>query len=381
MSSVTGGIFFRHVLREIAFAFVAVALVLLVLLVTNQLAFVLGRAADGQIPSSLVVELLWLSVSENSVTILPIALLLGVIVALGRLYHDSEMAAAQACGVGPRTLYAAAGAVTLVTAGVCAWIAFSAAPDAARRTYQIRSEAMRTAATRGLAPGQFRSLGSGTVLYFRDMDEDGTLRDVFFQRRLLRGDQPDAGRIEVVLAASARYSLSADGNLYIVVLQDGQRYEGTPGQGEWRTMKFRQQTVPIRTPDGGSGGLDRVDVKDTAELRASGDPRARAEYHWRIATVIISLVVGLLAVPIARLRPRRGRYTRVLWGVLLYAIYAYLLIVGRTIIEQDRAPHWLGLWWVHAVVAVLGIGIVKLPALTDWVNRRRAQRQLRLQPA
>ena len=372
MSAVVGGIFFRHVLREIAAAFVVVALVLLVLLVTNQLAFVLSRAADGQIPSSVVLELVWLSVSENSVTILPIALLLGVIVALGRLYHDSEMAAAQACGVGPATLYASAGVVTLFTAGICAWIAFSAGPDAARRTYEIRGEAMRTAATRGLAPGQFRSLGSGTVLYFRQQDDDGTLHDVFFQRRIRSPGQPDTGRIEVVLAASARYSLSADGNLYTVELQDGQRHEGIPGQGAWRTMKFRRQTVPVRTPEAGVGGLERVDVKSNSELLASPDPRARAEYHWRIATVAISLVVGMLAVPIARLRPRRGRYTRVVWGILLYAIYANLLIAGRTFIEQDSVPKWLGLWWVHGLVAVLGIIIVKLPSFGDWLNRRRA---------
>jgi lipopolysaccharide export system permease protein len=79
----------------------------------------------------------------------------------------------------------------------------------------------------------------------------------------------------------------------------------------------------------------------------------------------------MLAVPIARLRPRRGRYTRVVWGILLYAIYANLLIAGRTFIEQDSVPAWLGLWWVHGLVAVLGIIIVKLPSFGDWLNRRR----------
>ena len=112
-----GGIFFRHVLREIALATVAVAVVLLVLLLTNQLAFVLGRAADGQIPSQLVFELLGLSLRTNAVVILPISVLLGLILGLGRLYHDSEMAAAQACGIGTRTLYVAAGLVTLLAAG------------------------------------------------------------------------------------------------------------------------------------------------------------------------------------------------------------------------------------------------------------------------
>jgi lipopolysaccharide export system permease protein len=76
-----GGIFFRHVLREIALATVAVALILLVLLLTNQLAFVLGRAADGQIPARLVFELLALSLRENAMVILPISVLLGGILA------------------------------------------------------------------------------------------------------------------------------------------------------------------------------------------------------------------------------------------------------------------------------------------------------------
>ena len=370
MSRRIGGILFRHILREVALAFIGVALVLLVLLVTNQLAFVLGRVADGQVPGSLVLELLRLSVTENSNVILPISLLLGITVALGRLYHDSEMAAAQACGMSPLTVYAAAGLVTLAATLLCGWIAFFAGPEGARRSFEIRTESLRTALVRGLAPGQFRSLGGGAVLYFRDQEADGRLHGVFFERRLAGGSGGDDARIELVLADSAQYTLAADGSLASVILHDGQRYEGVAGGGAWRTMRFREQSIPVRSGATAAASNPRPDMQTTRALRASSDGRYVAEYHWRIATVVITLLLGILAVPIARLRPRQGRYGRVIWAVLLYAVYASLLISGRTLLEKGVVPAWLGLWWAHALVALLGLAIIKLPAFADLLRRQ-----------
>jgi lipopolysaccharide export system permease protein len=364
---VIGGIFFRHVLREIALATLAVALILLVLLLTNQLAFVLGRAADGQIPSQLVFELLGLSLRENAMVILPISVMLGAILGLGRLYHDSELAAAQACGVGTRTLYIAAGLVTLLATGIGAWISFKDGPAAAARSSQIRLEALRTAVTRGLVPGQFRSLGTGATMYFRSQDADGTMRDVFVQRRV-----PMDERMEIALADRARYEVSADNSAYTITLFDGESYTGVPGGGAWRTMQFREQVVRVPTPEASLPGKPRVDVLPTAALLKSGDPRLRAELQWRLSSVIITLALGLLAVPLAKLRPRQGRYARVIWGVLLYAVYANLLIASRTMLERGDTPAWLGLWWAHVLAIGLGLVFVAMPRIMDWLARRRA---------
>src|SRR5512139_2500143 len=134
-----GGIFFRHVLRDISVSTATVALVLLVVLLTYQLAFVLGRAADGQISSDIVLPLVGLTMRGNLVIILPFAVLLGTTLGLGRLYHDNEITAAQACGASPRPLYFAAGAVTLLAAMLAAWIGFVDGPGAARRLAQMRT--------------------------------------------------------------------------------------------------------------------------------------------------------------------------------------------------------------------------------------------------
>jgi lipopolysaccharide export system permease protein len=364
-----GRLFFVHVLREIVVAFGAVSIVLLLLLVTNQIASVLRRAAEGEIPTSVVIELARLSVGEYLVVILPVALLLGILLALGRLYHDSELAAAQACGIGRAHLYGPAMLVAGLAAATCAFLAFQAGPEAARRIHEIRSDAIRTAVTRGLESGKFRSLGSGAVLHFREREGD-QLRDVFFQRpiRTERAHQR-AGTLEIVVAKRATYSISADGSLYTVVLNDGVRHEGVPGLGEWRTLTFAELVVPIPAPEI-TTSRSRVDILRTSDLVSDPTRENLAELHWRISTVVTTLLVGLLAVPLAQLRPRQGRYARVGWGVLLYAVYANLLIAGRTLLEQGRTPEWLGLWWVHALIAALVLLLLYAPKV---VHRARVR--------
>lgn len=370
------GIFFRHVLRDICISTAAVAAVLLVILLTYQLAFMLGRAADGQVPADIVLPLVGLSMRGNLTIILPFAVLLGATLGLGRLYHDSEIAAAQACGIGTRTLHAAAGVVTLLAALLAAWISFIDGPAASRRLVELRTESLRTAVTRGLAPGQFRALGHGTTIYFRSTDPDGTLRDVFIQR-----DLPDArgaagagahDGVQIVLADRARYEVPPDSDYYSIQLFDGETWEGEPGSGAWRNARFATEVIRIPEPAVVLPGRPRVDALRLGELRAATDPYSYAELHWRIAWVLITLLLGVLAVPLARLRPRQGPHARVLWAVLLFGVYAGLLSAGRTLLERGVTPRFAGLWWVHAVALALGAGILLLPRLGDWRARRRA---------
>lgn len=369
---VARGIFYRHVLRDLTVATVGVAGVLLVLLLTNQVAFMLRRAADGQVPGSLVGELVMLSLRQNATIILPIGVLLGTVLGLGRLYHDSEISAAQACGIGNGPLYRAAGLLALLAAGLCGWIALVSGPNAAQRLVDLRVDALRTAVTRGLAPGQFRSLGGSVMLTFASQDPDGTLREVFVQRAA--ADPQEPGRIEVVTAVRARYELSADSSYYTVTMYDGESHVGVPGRGDWRLMRFAEQAVRLPTPAATLPGKPRVDVKPSAALVGSADPREQAELHWRLSSVICALVLGLLAVPVAKLRPRQGRYARVVWALLLYATYASLLVLGRTMLERGQTPGWLGLWWVHAAAIAFGLAMVNLPRLSAWQSRRRAAR-------
>lgn len=362
------GIYFRHVAREMAAQTLLVAVVLLAVLAVYQFSFVLGRAADGQIDGGTVLRLALLTLRTNLGVILPLAVLLGVVLALGRLYWDSEVTAAEASGVGRVPLHAAAAAVVLPAALLAAWLAFLDGPAAAREAVDLRLAALRTQVTRGLSPGGFRAIGAGVTLHFGARDADGALREVFLQREL----PPSADglpRMQVVLAKRAVHRIDAAGGAVEVELFDGDTHEGTPGGLDWRVMHFERQRLRLPMPRARLPGAPRTDLLGNRELLASTDPRQRAELHWRIGWVAAVLVLGLVAVPLGRLGPRQGRHARVPLAVLLFAVHAGLLITGKSLLERGDTPAWSGLWWVHAAVVALAVLLVGLPRLRARLRR------------
>jgi len=80
----------RYVLHEVVTAWLVVTGVLLVILLANQVVGVLERAAANQYPQGVVLELIGLGALQNLSLLLPVGLLLGVVLAFGRLYHSSD---------------------------------------------------------------------------------------------------------------------------------------------------------------------------------------------------------------------------------------------------------------------------------------------------
>ncbi|HEY6453372.1 MAG TPA: LPS export ABC transporter permease LptF [Steroidobacteraceae bacterium] len=356
----------RYLLREMTVNFFGVTAVLFAILFVNQVGVVLARAAQLQYQSGFVLELIGLGAAQNVAILLPIGLLLGIVLAFGRLYHDSEMAAAQACGVGVGRVAAAVWLLALPVTGLIVLLNFELAPRAAAAEAAMRDEAVRASVTAPLTPGNFRSFAGGrVVVYARAADRNGDLAGVFVKRS-------EGPIVETTVARRAHYSLSSDGQSETITLYDGQRLEGVPGSNRYRIMRFDQQLIPIRMPDSTRRG-QRVDEMSTAQLLASGSPKLRAELQWRLGLPVMTLVLTVMAVPLGRLGPRQGRYAHVWIAVLIFALYANLALAARTWLERGRIPPALGLWWVHGLFLLAAIGVLAAPRVgRSWRARRGA---------
>jgi len=361
-----GRILDRYILREVVTSWLAVTGVLLVILLTNEVARVLSRAADNQYPRSMVLELISLGALHNLNIVVPIGLLLGVVLAFGRLYHDSEMAAALACGVGSGRIYVPVAGLAVLVMALLAWLSLEVAPEAMSQVLSLRSAAVRAGQFAPVAPGRFRMFGGaqGAVVYAQGANPDGTLANVFVERSR-------AGRVEIALARKARHTLAPDGRTVTITLYDGERFEGTPGSVQFRIMRFAEHTIPVEVPPPVDSVSD-LDAAPTSELVDSHDLAKRAELHWRIALPVMSLVLALIAVPLSRLRPRQGRLARVWIAVLLYLAYSNLVSAGKIWIERGSLPDSLGLWWTHAVIVVLALAVITLPGALARLRHREA---------
>ncbi len=358
-----GKILGRYILREVMLAWLLVTGVLLIILLAYQVVGVLERAAANQFPPGVVLELVWLGALQYLTILLPVGLLLGVVLAFGRLYADSEMAAALACGAGPANVYLPVAVFALLVASALAWLTLVLAPQATQQALELRAQAVRAGQFAPLAAGKFRSFGGGTaVVYAQGINEDGTLRNVFIERN--RG-----ALVQVALAERARHSVTPDGLTHILTLYDGERFEGVPGSAEFRIVRFAEHTIPVQLTTSGDA-VRNLEARTSLDLALSGDPQERAELQWRIATPLMCLVLALIAVPLARLRPRQGRYARVWIALLIFLFYSQLISVGKVLIARGTLPQLLGLWWTHAVVVVLALLVIFGPQLAQRLRYR-----------
>jgi len=69
-------------------------------------------------------------------------------------------------------------------------------------------------------------------------------------------------------------------------------------------------------------------------------------------------VLMVLAVPLARLRPRQGRFARIGIAILAYFVYSLVLDAARTWVEGGIVPKFVGIWWVHALALCVGVWLL-----------------------
>jgi lipopolysaccharide export system permease protein len=338
----------RYLLREFAQSVFAALVVLGMVSMSALIGVILDRIARGKVPASLLLSQLGLQLLSYLPLILPLALMLGLLLALGRLYRDSEMPVLAAVGVGPRRMLrplAMLLAPVLLVVGACSlWLG----PWGQRVSNAMIDQANRNLVVAGMEPGRFTSLPGGGVVYIGAVSEGGErLQRIFVHRR-------DGDRVDVTTAAGGRLYFDGAQQRYLR-LEDGFRVEGPDGAGrDYRLMRYAANE--IRLPD-----REEVAEPDDPEILPTtallGDPRreAQAQLHWRIAPPLLALAFGLLAVPLARGGPRQTRYGRILLGFLAYLVGMNLATLGTEWLATGRLPAALGLWWLLLPLLALGI--------------------------
>lgn len=338
----------RYLLREFTQSVFAALVVLGMVSMSALIGVILDRIARGKVPASLLLSQLGLQLLSYLPLILPLALMLGLLLALGRLYRDSEMPVLAAVGVGPRRMLRPLSMLlvpVLLIVGACSlWLG----PWGQRISNTMIDQANRSLVVAGMEPGRFTSLPGGGVVYIGEVSEGGErLQRIFVHRR-------DGDRVDVTTAASGRLYFDGEQERYLR-LEDGFRVEGPDGEGrDYRLMRYAANE--IRLPDREEvAEPDDPEILPTTVLLGDPRPEAQAQLHWRMAPPLLALAFGLLAVPLARGGPRQTRYGRILLGFLAYLVGMNLATLGTEWLATGKLPAALGLWWLLLPLLALGI--------------------------
>ena len=325
----------RYVLREVVQTWLAVTGMLVAILVSNQLSKVLGRAAENDYGRHMVLDLIALGAIMNLSVIVPVGLLLAIVLALGRLYHDSEMTALQGCGFAPTRMLVPLTCFAVVIAAGLAWLSFVQVPPADHQAQLLRQSAVKEAQFGQLDAGRFRSFMSGggdAVFYAERVDAEGVLHNVFVRRETGGSHRGGARRYGDILEGRP------ERHAFRHLVQRPPLRRSSRAQ---RLSRDRVQRARHSHRDAGGQARHRETIPTPSPrgvLLGSSAPADIAQLEFRASSPIMALVLTLVAVPLSRLRPRQGRYARVGFAIVVYLVYANLLSACKVWIEKGQLP-------------------------------------------
>lgn len=362
----------RYLLRDILQVLASVLLVLLLILLSNKLTRFLKNAATGEWPADVVMPMLGLTAVNSITLIMPMAVFLAVILAVGRFYKDNEMAVMASCGVSTLRLYRPLGVLAISLGIVLGIMSFVVLPITKRTVVLLEDQAVKKSEITGISPGRFQESSNGKRVVYVEQVNEATeeVENIFVHSKGVDG-------VTLLVANAAYQYQEPETGDTLIVLKDGYRYTGTPGDGKFSSTQFELHW--IRTEEGDDTQELRLDyeTRPTLELFSSDDPFDKAELHWRIAMTLSPVLFTLLGLPLGKLRQREGRYGRIMVGVLIYIIYFKLLRVGQVLLEREAIPSWLGMWWIHlGLLAYLAYSLHRESVVKSggWWARRRLAR-------
>ncbi|WP_043307139.1 LPS export ABC transporter permease LptF [Pseudomonas sp. ML96] len=371
-------IVFRYLSREVLMTLGAVSAVLLVIIMSGRFIKYLAQAAQGVLDPGVLFLIMGYRMPGFLQLILPLGLFLGILLAYGRLYLDSEMTVLSATGMSNRRLLAYSMAPATVVALMVAWLSLGLAPQGVSEVARIFNQQDALTEFDTLVPGRFQAMKDGSrVTYTEGLSEDrGQLSGVFITEKRMtapaNGEKPKESGITVLVAEKGRQEIQADGSRYLI-LENGYRYDGNPGQADYRATQYQTHGVLLPKPSV-SGEIGEREAIPTRELFGSDNPRYQAELQWRLSIPLLVFIVTLLAVPLSKVNPRQGRFLKLLPAILLYMAYLALLIAARGQLDKGKIPMELGLWWVHVLFLLIGAALfLWQPMMLKRASRRAAK--------
>ncbi|RUR39531.1 LPS export ABC transporter permease LptF [Vreelandella populi] len=356
-------ILFRYLTREVLLTMSAVAGILLLVIMGSRFIRYFSDAAEGDFPVTILGSLMMFHLPGFMELVLPLAFFLGILLAYGQLYMNSEITVMVACGMSPLRLLR----VTLLPASIVAvlvalcslWLT----PAGALQTAATLEEQRSRLDVSVLAPGRFQDFGGGRTAYISDFSSDGTeMQEVLVHEQ----PGPESPHSFVTRAGSGYQETRVETGSRFLVLENGERYGVMPGQNDAQRLTFERYTMRLGLSRS-LQELDSLEYATTQELWHDPNPRAQAQFQWRTGLPLMVFILALLAQPLSRVNPRQGRFGKLLPAIFLYVAYLSLLLAAVDAIGSGSLPTVIGVWPVHLLF--LGLGLLLL-----WRSQRKGMR-------
>jgi lipopolysaccharide export system permease protein len=359
------GVFYWSLVREFASTGLLVSSILLSIVVLTQLIRLLGDSVSGLLVVEGVLAMMGFGALNYLPVLLSISLFLSILLTLTRCYRDSEMVVWFSSGMGlshwvrPVLGYAipVVAVIALLSLVLTPW-ALSKAEEYKRRL-DSRDEVSRA------TPGLFRESKQADRVYFlEEVDTEQKRVGNIFVRSVQNGK-------EGTMVAKEGYQETAPNGDRFLVMLNGTRYEGVPGQADFRIVEFERYAMRIE-PVELRREAPNLRSQPTRYLIKNPTTWNLSELEWRIGLPVSALILALLAIPLSFVNPRAGRSLNLIIAVVVYMFYNNMISVTNSWVGQGKIGAATGMLGIHLVmIAVMLVMFYHRMSVAPWRRFRK----------
>ena len=348
-------ILFRYLTREVLTSLLLITSPLFIILMSNEFVHYLNQVAGGKFAVGILWKLIILESPRFLAILLPFSLFLAILFTYGRLYADYEMTVLNACGFSLARLTRMSLPFIIGLTFIVAALNLGLNPYLLSYRNKLLTQTGTAVELQTVRPGSFQQTNGGQrIIYVESVAADRqSVKNIFMAQTNRRGLASEVTPWTILSANSGYQTINPVTKEAFFVAVNGKRYQGIPGQTEYYITQFANYGVRIDlNTTAVNNQQDAMSSLTLWQASKANKPGYFSELQWRLSAPISILLLALLAIPLSRVNPRRGKYIHILPAIVIYIMYLNLLLVGRNWIENGEISYRWGLWWIHGLLLV-----------------------------
>jgi len=368
----------RYVAMELWPPFAISVVVFTFFLVIDRIYLLTDLVIGKQVPVRMVLLLLVYLLPPLLSLSLPIAVLMAVLIAGGRLSADLEVAALKASGVSPVRLFRPFLAAGIIASALIAWLTLVVNPWASADFQKQLFKILETRATTGIQERAFTGTFSRIVLYVEEVSPSQVAL-----RGLLASDERDPALSRIIVAREGRVLSDPERRRLTLRFIDGAINESDVADARrfrYTTFALYDMSLPLSSPTATSEQQAKPEKEMPLGSLAAAAEEAKdrgqaapflVELHKRFALPMAAVVFVLVGFPLGIRSHRGGRAVAITSSFAIVISYYILSTALEGPALGGRLPVWLAIWLPNAIFLVIGLALLRAVTTgvpTGWLD-------------
>jgi lipopolysaccharide export system permease protein len=347
-----------------------------------------GMIIRRSLPAATVGKLLLLSLPHIIVLTVPMSLLFGILIAVGRLSSDSEIIAMRALGLSTRAIYRPVFIFSFAMFLLNLYLMNVVLPRGNTELQSLKAEVFTSSIEKEIKPRVFYDEYENLMIYVNDIDaRTGEWRGVFVaDSRTDEGQEPvPSGQRtsqKIIVAETGDLSIMRNSKQVWLNLHNAETHVWDPRKPERYDLTrnvFQRMRLPDKfstDPTGYVRSLREMNLRelfDQVRMAKKGDREtynlAHVEIHKKFAIPFACLVFGVVGLPLGITNRRGGKSSGFSLSIAIILFYYVMINNGEHLAEVGKIPPSVGMWAPNLILLALGIFLL-VRANRDLGGRR-----------